>query len=96
MKNKWFDLRSLWEDISSGNHSDALLGHLSESGLPDELKLEALAIAAENAAIRKSEEAKIVSASTSGVESLSGGASFETERALKLRDLANFFRSLKK
>lgn len=95
MKNHLLNLRSLWEDVSTGNHSDNLLGHLAESDLPSDLKLEALAIAAENAAERKDNEAKIVASSVKGVEHLSGGAEFEINRASSLRKLAEFFRSLK-
>lgn len=96
MAKKWLSLRSLWTDVSEGNHSDALLGHLSESDLPDDLKLEVLALAAEYAAERKTDEAKIIGESTRGVESIAGGNGFETERSSNLLKLAEFFRSLKK
>ena len=47
---------------------------------------------AEAAANRKDSEAKITSASTKGVEHLTGGVEFEKERARGLRRLADFFR----
>lgn len=94
MAKKWLSLRSLWTDVSEGNHSDAFFAHLAESDLPVDLKIEALALAVENAASRKEEEAKVVGRSTVGVESLAGDASFEKERALSLKALATQLRSL--
>lgn len=85
--------KALREDVRSGNHTDAFLGHLSEANLsPQEVK-DVFTWMAEAASKRKGIEAETVNASVRGVENLTGHADFETERSSGLKKLADFFRN---
>ncbi len=86
---------ALQADIEDGNHTDAFLGHISESDLTKDEILEYLAQMAINAAERKFIEAKIVKQSIEGVRNITGGTQFETDRGFNLIKLAGKLKELK-